>query len=226
MAQYDSKINIYGEYTPFHSWGVLLTTKSSLKFIENFIKNNKILNKYYSALPSETYHVTVYTVWYNGIPLINHQKKFIKANYSEEKSKQLEAQSKKIGYYFNPDNCLDYLLYKCAIECEKHNLDNAELSIQDVYIHRQIGIPFQFTFCNSLRNNLINICDHNDNAGCPHMTLAYLYNDFPPEMEEAIQREINILKSLIKNQRILFNAPAVYYGSDMITWTKYDTNVY
>ena len=219
MTQYDAKINVNGNYTPFHSWGVLLMAKSNLKFIENFIKNNSLLNKYYSALPSETYHVTVYTVWYNGLPLIKQQKNFINANYSQEVVRQLEAQSKQIGY-FNPGNCIDNLLYKCSSECEKHELDNIELSIKDVYIHRQIGIPFQFSFCNSLRNNLIDICEHNDHAGCSHMTLAYLYKDFPPELENSINHEINVLSILLQNQPILFNAPTVYYGSDMITWKK------
>ena len=82
MTQYNAKLTTEGKYTPFHSWGVLSLVKTDLKFIENFIKYNNILNKYFSALPSTSYHITVYSLWYNGIPLINHQKRIINLNYS------------------------------------------------------------------------------------------------------------------------------------------------
>ena len=208
MTQYNCKITTDGKYLPFHSFGVLMMVKSDLTFIENFIKNNQILNKYYSALPPETYHVTIYTLWYNGIPLINHQKKSMLSKYSKEAYDKLELQSKSIGY-FNPDNCLDELLYRCHIECEEQQLEDTKLSIQHVYVHNQIGIPFRFTFCNELRRNLIQFCDHNDNASQPHMTLAYMYKDIPPDMKQRVQTEINILSMLLKNQTIVLYNPRV-----------------
>ena len=221
MTQYNCKITTDGKYLPFHSWGVLMMVKSDMTFIENFIKNNRILNKYYSALPPETYHITIYSIWYNGLPLINHQKKSMLSKYSKDVYDKLEAQSRNIGY-FNPDNCLDDLLYKCYVECEEEKtLEDTKLSVQSVYVHNQIGIPFQFTFCNELRHNLIKICDHDDKAGHPHITLAYLYKDIPPDMEKAIQGEINILNLLLKNQTIVLYSPRVYYSSDMVKWYKF-----
>ena len=197
-----------------------MMVKSDLKFIENFIKNNKVLNKYYSALPSNTYHITIYTVWYNGLPLINHQEKNIRSKYDNEMYEKLKCQSKSIGY-FNPNNCLDELLYKCHDECEQQKLEDSSLSIQNVYIFKQIGIPFNFSFCNELRSNLIKICDNNDNAGQPHLTLAYAYKDIPPEMKKSIQYEINVLIIILKNQTLTLYNPRVYYSSDMITWYKF-----
>jgi hypothetical protein len=217
MTQYNAKLTTEGKYTPFHSWGVLSLVKTDLKFIENFIKYNNILNKYFSALPSTSYHLTVYSLWYNGIPLTNHQKRIINLNYSPEQCKKLEDQSKNIGY-FNPKNCLDELLYKSYVECQQHKFDEIKLPIKNIYRHQQIGIPFQFTFFNNLRNNLIKICDNDDKAGTPHITLAYLYKNIPPEMEQLISNEINLLNKLLEGQTLLLHEPTVYYGSDMITW--------
>jgi len=218
MTQYNCKISTDGKFRPFHSYGVLMTLKNDLKFIENYIKNNRILNKYYSALPSETYHVTIYSVWYNGKPLIKQQITNMSSNYNQG---MIDESS---STYFNFNRCLDDLLYKCHYECaEEKKLDDSKLFIQNsIYIGKQnIGIPFQFTFCNELRIKLIRLCDNDDKAGRAHITLAYVYKDIPHNMVKAIRDEINILSMLLKNQSVVLNSPKVYYGSDMITWYNF-----
>ena len=79
--QYNAKININGEYTKFYGWSIILPVENDLKFIENFIKNNNVLNKFFSGLPSSSYHMTLYNLWSNGNELIPNQKEFIKKNF-------------------------------------------------------------------------------------------------------------------------------------------------
>ena len=97
MTQYNPKINDKGEYTPFYGWSVILNIDTDLKFIENYIKNNNMINKYYSALPSESYHMTLYNIWCNGSELLNHQKRVIDTNFAPDMIELLGKQSKNIN---------------------------------------------------------------------------------------------------------------------------------
>jgi hypothetical protein len=74
--KYTVKINTNGEYRNFYGWTVISMIENDLKFIENYISNHNTLRKYFSALPSTSYHMTVYNIWCNGKGLLNHQKKF------------------------------------------------------------------------------------------------------------------------------------------------------
>ena len=118
MSSYNAKINMKGKYLPFYGWSTIgLVDNSSegfngtLGLVENFIKNDVVLKKYFSALPTESYHVTVCNIWCNGSPLLAHQKRFLKDNYINAAVDVFTKQSQQRGL-FNPDWCINELLKK------------------------------------------------------------------------------------------------------------------
>src|SRR5438132_557947 len=67
---YNRKINRDGTYRPFHGYTVVSMVVDDLSSIEQFIKESKYISKYYSPLPSSSYHVTVFNVWCHGQKLL------------------------------------------------------------------------------------------------------------------------------------------------------------
>lgn len=77
MKAYNKKINKNGSYRPFHGYTVVSMVKDHLFEIENFIKNSKIISKYFSPLPSSSYHMTVFNIWCHGQKLLPVQKDWL-----------------------------------------------------------------------------------------------------------------------------------------------------
>ena len=225
MTQYNPKINDKGEYTPFYGWSVILNIDTDLKFIENYIKNNNMINKYYSALPSESYHMTLYNIWCNGSELLNHQKRVIDTNFAPDMIELLGKQSKNINF-FNPKGCINDLLYKIYFECQENKIDPVKLIIKNIYVGENIAIVFDypsqsFDKMNILRQNIIKICERDDKMGVYHITLAYKYKDIPPDHIKLIMKEINTLIMLLSKQTLIINNPFVSYFSDMTSFLPF-----
>ena len=70
---YNYKINNNGTYRKFFGWTVICPLEYNMKFLENFIKENNVLSSYFAALPSSSYHVTIYSIWSNFTKLLKPQ---------------------------------------------------------------------------------------------------------------------------------------------------------
>ena len=225
--EYNVKISTTGDYLNFHGWSIVSMLDNDLKFLENYIKNHHILKKYFSALPSNSFHMTVYNLWCNGNPLLNHQQRFIKQNFNENNVLMLEKESQKYGVHFNPSGCINELLFKLHFICNNHNYKKIKVIIKDIkYNGNTIRISLdhtnsKFEIINRCRNNLIHVCERNDNMGGYHITLAYKYKDIDSNTLELINNEINNLNILLKNQTITLQNPSVKYFSNMTNFTSF-----
>lgn len=70
MEAYNRKINRDGTYRPFHGYTVVSMVVDDLSAIEKFIKESTYISKYYSALPSNSYHATIFNIWCHGQKLL------------------------------------------------------------------------------------------------------------------------------------------------------------
>ena len=177
--QYNPKIDTEGNYLPFYGWSVISMVLSDLKIFENIIKQNSVLNKYFSALPSSSYHMTLYNIWANHSPLISHQLKNLINSYDIETINIFEKNSK-FGF-FNPNGCINDLLYKLQYYC-KDTWDQNTFKIDAIEF---TGNTLQFSLIKSpsfdnvdkVRNKMKVIADKDDGMQKYHITLAYKYKD-------------------------------------------------
>jgi hypothetical protein len=216
--QFNAKINTDGEYRQFHGWTVICDIKNDMKFIENYIKHHNTLSKYFSALPQSSYHITLYNIWSNGRPLLNHQKKYIEHNLPFQKNK-LEDISKQQDF-FNPGECINNLLYKLAYECNQDTWEEIRLKIKNVVFNgNTIRISVKkwhvLDKMNNIRKRLTDICENDDGMGSYHVTLAYKYKDINEEEKKKIDHEVGILNLLLKDQSFILKRPSVCYFSNM-----------
>ena len=227
--KYTVKINNDGEYRNFYGWTVISMVENDFKFIENYISKHNTLSKYFSALPSSSYHMTIYSIWCNGKPLLNHQKKFIQKNFPQEKRKDIENESKLIGF-FNPNGCINNLLYRLHFECQQNTFDKCTLTIKELlYSGGTLKIIFKespvFDSINACRNNNIKVCERDDKMGEYHITLAYRYADIDQATLNVINHEIYILNMLLENQTITIDKPSVTYFSDMKKFAPFEESL-
>ena len=218
--QYNPKISQNGVYLDFYGWSVISMLDNDLKFIENYISNHNILNKYFSALPSETYHMTLYNIWCNGKKLLNHQKRFLQQNFSQDNVITLENESKKYNNYFNPGGCINDLLFKLSFVCNNHGYKKEKIKINNIKyngnaIRLSLKNSSKLDKINKIRNNCINVCEQNDGMGSYHITLAYKYKDIDTDTFSKIDNEIKILNILLQNQTIILSKPSVKYFTNM-----------
>lgn len=219
--EYNSKIDINGKYRKFEGWSVISNLKNDFTFIENYIKMNNILSRYFSALPSKSYHMTLYNLWCDGAPLIPHQLKYIKKNPIVPKNIYSFDFIKSTG-------CMDNLFYKLHYECNKKSVNKInKIEILNV---RYNGNTIRISLKNSkvldnltvTRNNITKICENNDRMGSYHITLAYKYKDIEKENEDSVKREIDILNMLLTNQTMILDRPNLYHFKDMTSFNIVD----
>jgi hypothetical protein len=227
--KYNVKINNNGEYRNFYGWTVISMVENDLKFIENYISKHNTLSKYFSALPSSSYHMTVYNIWCNGKGLLNHQKKFIQKNFSVEKRKDIENESKLIKF-FNPNGCINDLLYRLHFECQKNTFDRCTLTIKEIlYSGGTLKIIFKespvFDKINICRNVNTKVCENDDKMGEYHITLAYRYADVDQSTLNAINYEIYVLNIILADQTITIDKPSVMYFSDMKKFVPFEESL-
>lgn len=214
---YNAKINTDGTYRPFYGWTVICMVNDDFKFIENYIAKNETLSKYFSALPSSSYHMTIYNLWCNGKELLNHQQRVLSTRYPQEEWHRLSTEAMTIGKYFNPEHCIDGLLYQLYFEA-RDTWKNLKLKVKKVHYNgNTIRISVKKTDAlnkmNKYRATVTNTCEREDGMGSYHITLAYKYKDI--EDEVAIAREVNILNMLLQGQTITLGKPQVCSFADM-----------
>lgn len=225
--QYNPKIDTDGQYLPFYGWSVISMVKSDLKIIENIIKQNSVLNLYFSALSSSSYHMTLYNIWANRSPLISHQLKNLIKSYDIEMIDIFKKNSE-IGF-FNPDGCIDDLLYKLQYYC-KDTWDQITFKIDAVEFTGntlQITLKKSPSFINvdKVRNKMIEIVEKNDNMKKYHITLAYKYKDINLIDKNKIMEEISFFNVLLKDQTVTIKAPFVCYFSSMKSFEPFEKHL-
>lgn len=216
--KFNKKINTNGEYRQLHGWTVICDIKNDMKFIENYIKHNNVLSKYFSPLPQSSYHITLYNIWSNGRPLLYHQIKYIEHNFPFQKRK-LEEFSKHQDF-FNPGKCINDLLYRLSYECQQNTWSEIKLKIKKVFYNgNTIRISVKkwpvLDKMNDIRKRLTDICNTEDGMGSYHITLAYKYKNINEDEKKIIDNEVNMLNMLLTDQTFILKSPSVCYFSDM-----------
>ena len=220
---YNSKINNNGKYINFYGWTVISKLESDMKIIENFINKNNILRMYFSALPSSSYHITLYNLWCNGKTLLPQQQDVIDKEQCCDLKEQLEERSRSSGF-FNPNNCLGKLFADINKNCKKHKWDKLKLVINKVLFNgHTIRITFKHNFdkMRKVRNSIIKLCDKHDNMKYFHMTLAYKYKNVPEKDVEKIKNEISILNMLLSDQTITLSPGCLHSFETMESFQAY-----
>lgn len=107
---FNKKVNTDGTYRDFYGYTTVSMLKEDLSSIENFIRDSDILSKYFSPLPSSSYHMTVFNVWSQYQKQLCVFKKFLdeQGKADEERRKKREEVKQKYediadGYYDGPD---------------------------------------------------------------------------------------------------------------------------
>jgi hypothetical protein len=218
---YNAKITNTGKYKNFYGWTIISELSSDMKIIENFIKNNQVLNKYFSALPSSSYHITLYNLWCNFSKLLHQQQKVI----DDENCTDLKKQSLGIGF-FNPKNCMNELFVEIKNSFSTNKWDNITLTIDEaLFTGNTICLILksseEFYKMYKVRKTVEGICNRDDNMKCFHITLAYIYKNITKEEKENILKEVNILTMLLLNQTITLSNAGLYSFSSMESFQKY-----
>lgn len=218
MTAYNAKIATTGKYLPFFGWTVIsMVEDDTLDFLESEIKNNPTLNQYFSALPAESYHVTLCSIWCTGSPLLLHQQRFL-SRYSLEDQQNFITQSTQ-RVFFNPDWCMTSLLTQIDNEAIPSTGDR--LVISGIYFSGStLGISFSTTspVLNKARDHIRKICEINDPIIDYHLTLAYNYRDVNIDH---VRESLEILNSRVCGKVLLLKKPLVAYFSDMTKFISY-----
>lgn len=220
MSQYNRKINKDGTYPEYHGWTVISKARDDMKFVENFISYNNILRQYFSALPANSYHVTVNGIWRNGKALLKYQKRWFK-NQSPVEQENIRKNTQRPDIYFNPDGFLSGLFYQLHSLCEKYGWNTMTLVVEEVYsTGKVIGIRFvntvNFNQFNTLKERIIKALEKKvDPFPQYHMTLAYAFKDIPKNQLGVVENNVKILNRLLSGQTITLIKPDVHYYSKM-----------
>jgi len=187
------------------------------KFIENYIAKNQTLSQYFSPLPSSSYHMTIYNLWCNGKELLNHQKRSLAAIYPPNECSRLSEEAMEIGSFFNPEHCIDGLLYKLHFE-SRDAWKSLKLKVKKVHYN---GNTLRISVKNTkslekmdkYRETVTKTCEREDGMGSYHMTLAYKYRNI--EDTAAVEHEVGILNMLLEGQTISLGCPQICSFTDM-----------
>lgn len=202
-------------------------------FIYNYITNNNILKKYFTAIPINSYHMTIYDIWCNGRNLIPFQENYLQSNFTINDQEILREQSTQIQGMFNPNGCMDILMDNI-----KYNLldrleadDNAEeenviqpkeyisVNCSEVKYTGSVLcaiVEGNFSKPNQLREKMYYYLNANDNMICYHINFAYqhrLCNN--NEDIQLINTELYILNIIMKNVKFNLSNPFLATFNDM-----------
>jgi len=221
---YNLKINKNGTYRRFCGWTVICPVEYDMKFIENFINKNNVLREYFTALPSSSYHVTLYNIWCNFSKLLTSQEEFIDKQHDISIKQQLEKQSKSVGW-FNPGNCMKNLFSKLDRNCEKRTESICLIINKVLFSGNTLTITFRdcndFEKVRNIRRELIEVAERDDRMPYLHMTLAYKFRDLSHEDVIKINTELNILNMLLDKQTVILSPANLHYFSDMTEFIRF-----
>lgn len=220
--QFTPKINTDGTYRPFFGWTVISNVSTDLSMLYNYLKFHNTLSTFFSPLPLDSLHVTLYNIWSNGVPLLEQQKNVLKLHDNVNFSNYVIQSSHTA--YFNPYNCIDNLLYKIAHSINTCNWKNITLTVKKIVYNRSAirlefkKVPKQLDVC---RQNIINTVGKDDGLAKYHITLGYIYKNITPEDKKLIDNEVKILNLLLQGQTINLEAPFVAKFNDMTAFNPF-----
>jgi len=227
---YNLKINKDGTYRSFLGYTIISMIKNDLNFIEIFLRDST-LSKYFSPLPSNTYHMTLFNIWCHKSPLLKYHDDILKKNYKQEIYLNYKEyyKSEKLKYWFDPLKYLDNLMISLGIICKNHKLNDIESQNINLIISAstlQLAVLIDKNMLNKInnfRNDCKNICGKEDKGLKFHITLAYQYKDIPENDYNILNKELETLSNLIKNIKINFNDPEPYIFDSMINYISHKT---
>lgn len=221
---FNLKINKNGEYREFCGWTVIMAAEHDLKFVENYISKNRLLQNFFSALPASSYHITLYNVWCNRSPLLSVQEEEIKKAGSGDMREILMEESRSIGF-FNPDGCMIPLLRQLEDSCvSKEGRRGVTVTVKRVFfngnaIRISVNKSSETDQMSRVRKEMTQICGRKDGMGSFHMTLGYKFKDLTEEEKKNVDSEIAILNMLLDRQTIRLRGPRVCKFRDMTKFT-------
>ena len=229
MERFNPKISTTGEYLPFYGWSIISMVSNDLKIVENYISKHQIIRKYVSALPSSSYHMTLYNLWSNGQPLLPQQLRCLK-RIAPEQMKTFVEDSKKYEL-FNPHGCINELLYKMYFEMNQDKWEPKKITIKKVFFNgNAIRMSLQqpentFVQINNNREKLAQMAEVEDGMGSYHITLAYKYKDLNQEDLTILNNEVEIINLLLENQTVTLERPMVCYFDNMTEFKPFQVSL-
>jgi len=244
MSAYNIKVNIDGSYRPFFGYTVVSMLNDDLSFIENYINNNQVLATYFSALPSVSYHMTVFNIWCPGkklLPiqdawLVGAEKYFIQyqnhrqqigplpynQTYSFFKEEYLKnASGQQLCGYINDDLFVG-LMTKVSDLCSMKEFTGkilAKSSVSGLKLGVVLDEKTKVEWFKQ-RYQISRIVGHKDRNLSPHITLAYRYKDIPSDKLHEVEYELEKLNLFISSKinHLKFTAPSATWFTDMTNY--------
>ena len=245
MSAYNIKVNMDGSYRPFFGYTVVSMLNDDLSFVENYIKKNKILANYFSALPSESYHMTVFNIWCPSkklLPiqdawLVGAENNFIQnqidplpynQTYSFFKEEYLKCASGQNLCGFINDDLFVGLMTKVSTICIRKEFTGkilAESNVSGLKLGVVLDENTQVEW-KKQRYQISRIVGHKDPKLSPHITLAYRYKDIQPDKLNEVQEELEKLNSFVSSQinDLKFSAPSATWFTDMTNYMSSNPN--
>ena len=244
MTSYNRKVNIDGTYRPFHGYTVVAMADGNFTAIEKYIQNNEVLCKYFSPLPSSSYHMTIFNIWCNGQRLLPMQKQALielrqwqmreayRTKYDRWPYKMPKGVVWDRDFYDNaatPCGFIDEGLFvdlmgKIRKVC---NLKGYRMRVEAHSTFHGLGTSLIFgdketqDAYEKQRSLFRPLVGHDDKKLRPHMTFAYRYRDIPLVERERVQKELDGLNFFVKEHTkngIRFSAPRPYWFTDMTNY--------
>ena len=225
-----------GKYLPFHGYTVvsMCVINDSLSYIEQFIKSS-LLSKYYSALPVESYHMTIYNIWAHGQKFLPFQDKWYKHELAKRKLidvNQAEVwrlnlinvlKGPESTYWGWPDDLMNNKMlhaHKLCVDKNFNYSEKTEYKVKgEITCHGTLQIRITHTEkkeeLSELRNNFTKLFGNNDEKLKYHITLAYQYKQIPESDFEECQRLCTELNTHINNVYITLRTPLPVWFNSM-----------
>lgn len=222
------KINLNGEYQPFYGYTILgMLDSEYIKHataIENFIRTSS-LKDYFTPLPTNTYHMTVFNIYVVGGPEIPPVSKWL------ENGDQIASNS------WLPDEVL------CKENMAAYNLLNnsPDLKLTKTtfkFSKKSIGVMVEmedneYKKVSNIRAELSKIYEHPDASLTRresfHITFAYGYSK--NKFSKQNIHDLKILEQMVNStfQLLTIKRPEVYFFNSMDNYVAFDdfcTSIY
>jgi Domain of unknown function (DUF1868) len=201
MTQYTKKLNEQGEYLPFYGYTSVSMLEAEKKNtialdIENFIKKSSIC-KYYSPLPHDTYHMTLFNIYSMASKPIPSVQRWIDVEGGTiPKTVWLSEDVLKIQH-IRASDALRKLPRKLKISDLKFYYKKGGLGVW-VTLDKECEEAVV-----NLRKELAMIYEHEDEKLKLHVTFAYLFKPLPFNNPDLKKEEIELKRDLSKLNKML-----------------------
>lgn len=240
---YNSKIMSDGKYRYFHGYTSVSMVSNNLDCVEEFLKGSP-LSEYFSPLPSDSYHMTIYNIWCHGQRLLPLQKEWLDKEYKRLKKTigKDNADKYKERFINNvkgsesvcwgwPDSVMFNSMYRTSKICKKHITEKFIVNVDMCISKGTLVLPVQID--NAIIGNKLDLIKKEctdlykkDDSGMKyHITLGYRYKDIPETVYPILNEELEKLNELIStvcSNRLILNPPDAYWFNSMTTYLTMD----